>query len=445
MTGSVEPHATPAPRAAGGAGRRRLYTLGLWLAAPFVLARLALRARRQPEYLHHLGERFGRYPADAATPAIRREERPALFWLHAVSVGETQAARPVIDALRVQVPDARFLLTHMTPTGRATARELFGDDVQSVYLPYDFPFAVQRFLDRFRPDVGVVMETELWPNLISRCQRSGVPLYLVNARLSERSAARYRRFPGLTADALRGLAGILAQGAADADRLRALGAPAVTVTGNVKFDALPSPALVELGSRWRDGWGGRPVWIAASTRDGEEPQVIEALRAMRVDGALLLLVPRHPQRFDDVARLLDQAGLRHVRRSTPGAIESLADRSIDVLLGDSMGEMVAYYAACDVAFVGGSLQPLGGQNLIEPCALGRPVLVGPHTFNFREVAAEAIEAGAALRVADAAGLAADVARLLGDPAARAAMGEAGAAFARRHRGATGRTVEALLG
>jgi 3-deoxy-D-manno-octulosonic-acid transferase len=430
---------------AGATGRRRLYTLGLWLAAPLVLARLALRARRQPEYLHHLGERFGRYPLDGAVAAGQREEPGPLFWLHAVSVGETQAARPVIEALRARVPDARFLLTHMTPTGRATARELFGDGVRSVYLPYDFPFAVRRFLDRFRPDAGVIMETELWPNLVSCCQRSGVPLYLVNARLSERSAARYRRFPTLTASALRGLSGILAQAEADADRLRALGAPEVRVTGNVKFDALPPPSLVELGARWRAAFQGRPVWIAASTREGEETLVIEALRAVQVPGALLLLVPRHPQRFDDVARLLGQAGVRHARRSTPGAMESLADRSIAVLLGDSMGEMAAYYAASDLAFVGGSLLPLGGQNLIEACALGRPVLVGPHTFNFREVADQAIEAGAARRVGDAAGLASEVTRLLVDPSARAAMGEAGAAFAQRHRGATGRTVDVLLG
>jgi 3-deoxy-D-manno-octulosonic-acid transferase len=428
---------------APAAGGRRLYTFGLWLAAPLVLARLALRARRQPEYLEHLAERFGRYPT-------RQQPAPAgrcgpLYWLHAVSVGETQAARPVVEALRARRPDARFLLTHMTPTGRTTARELFGDTVQSVYLPYDFPFAVRRFLARFRPDVGVVMETELWPNLVSACQRAGVPLFLVNARLSERSAARYRRFPGLTEAALQGLSGILAQTEADAARLRALGAPAVTVTGNVKFDALPAPALVELGLRWRAGWQGRPAWIAASTREGEEPLVLEALRALRVPGTLLVLVPRHPQRFDEVARMLDAAGLRHVRRSAPGALEALADRSIDVLLGDSMGEMAAYYAACDLAFVGGSLLPLGGQNLIEPCALGRPVLVGPHTFNFREVAEQAIAAGAARRVEDAASLARAVESLLGDPALREAMGEAGAAFARSHRGATARTIERLPG
>ncbi len=444
-----------APRSeAGTAGGRRLYTLGLWLAAPLVLARLALRSRRQPGYLDHLGERFGRYrsrsvptapavPPSAGTASV---ERPGpLYWLHAVSVGETQAARPVIEALRARRPDARFLLTHMTPTGRATAHELFGDTVQSVYLPYDFPFAVRRFLDHFRPDVGVIMETELWPNLVSACQRRGVPLYLVNARLSERSAARYRRFPQLTADALRGLSGVFAQAAADADRLRSLGAPEVVVTGNVKFDALPSPALVAVGERWRAGWAGRPVLIAASTREGEEALVLEALRATQVPGLLLLLVPRHPQRFDEVARLLDQAGLRSARRSAPGGLESLADRSIQVLLGDSMGEMAAYYAACDIAFVGGSLLPLGGQNLIEPCALGRPVLVGPHTFNFREIAAQAIEAGAAIRVADPAALAHEAERLFGDPAARTAMGEAGAAFARHHRGATARTIGRLPG
>jgi 3-deoxy-D-manno-octulosonic-acid transferase len=440
--------ATQGQSTGGDARSRRLYTLGLWLAAPLVLLRLALRSRRQPGYLDHLGERFGRYPApDAGSlPAVAGSEgRPPLYWLHAVSVGETQAARPVIEALRARRPDARFLLTHMTPTGRATARELFGDTVRSVYLPYDFPFAVQRFLRHFRPDVGLIMETEIWPNLVSGCRRSGVPLYLVNARLSERSAARYRRFPRLTAEALRGLAGVLAQTATDADRLRALGAPEVTVTGNVKFDALPAPALVAQGEAWRASWAGRPVLVAASTREGEERLVLEALRAMQVPGLLLLLVPRHPQRFDEVARLLEQAGLRHVRRSAQDAIGSLHDRSVQVLLGDSMGEMAAYYAASDIAFVGGSLLPLGGQNLIEPCALARPVLVGPHTFNFREVAAQAIEAGAVLRVADPAALAREAMRLFADPAARSAMGEAGAAFARHHRGATARTLDRLPG
>lgn len=422
------------PRGAG----RRFYTLGLWLVAPLVLLRLALRARLQPEYLRHIGERFGRHEV-----ALPPGPGP-LIWLHAVSVGETQAARPLVDALRQRIPDARLLLTHMTPTGRATARELFGDDVQSVYLPYDFPFAVRRFLVRFRPSLGVIMETELWPNLISECARSRVPLYLVNARLSERSARRYARLARLTAGALRGLSGILAQTEDDAGRLRALGAPEVVVTGNVKFDALPAPAQVATGVGWRAGWGARAVWVAASTRDGEEALVLDAWRALRLPGTLLVLVPRHPQRFDEVAQLLERSGIRYVRRSKPGAIASLADRSIAVLLGDSMGEMGAYYAACDVAFVGGSLLPFGGQNLIEPCALARPVLVGPHTYNFREAAEQSITAGAALRVADASELAAQLARLLADPVACAAMGAAGEAFARRHRGATQRTLDHLL-
>jgi len=440
--GSAGPDPSGAPgRRQSSRAARRLYTLGLWLAVPLVLARLAWRARLQPEYLQHLGERFGCYGPAAPGAA----DTGPLFWLHAVSVGETQAARPVIDALRARVPDARVLLTHMTPTGRASARELFGDSVRSVYLPYDFPFAVGRFLDRYHPDLGIIMETELWPNLVARCAGAGVPLFLVNARLSERSAARYRRFPRLTAGALRGLTGILAQTEADAARLRELGAPAVEVTGNVKFDALPPAPQVALGTSWRAAWAGRSVWVAASTREGEEPLVLQALRAVHTPGALLVLVPRHPQRFDEVARLIEQAGVRYVRRSTPGALEALADRSITVLLGDSMGEMAAYYAACDLAFVGGSLLPLGGQNLIEPCAIGRAVLVGPHTFNFREAAEQAIASGAASRVQDAARLAAEVDRLFADPAARNAMGEAGERFASSHRGATQRTVVRVLG
>jgi len=464
---------------------RRLYTLGLWLFAPLALLRLVLRSRRQPEYLQHLGERFGRYGelGQAETDTVA-----PLIWLHAVSVGETQAARPLIEALRARMPQAQLLITHMTPTGRASAQALFGDQVRSVYLPYDFPFSVGGFLVHFSPTLGLIMETELWPNLISGCARTGTPLYLVNARLSERSAARYRRFPRLSAAALRGLSGVLAQTAQDADRLRALGAPAVTVTGNVKFDALPAPAQIALGEAWRARWTGtpsraaaippggprspgeptpctgtpsraaatphgisagsertRPVWVAASTREGEEALLLDLLPAVTVPDALLVLVPRHPQRFDEVARLLEASGVRFVRRSADGAIEALADPSIRVLLGDSMGELAAYYSASDLAFVGGSLLPLGGQNLIEACALGLPVLVGPHTFNFREVAEQAIAAGAALRVADAGALAGEVNRLLGDNAARAVMGRAGKAFAETHRGATARTLERLFG
>ena len=463
---------------------RGTYSALLRLALPLLLLRLLWRGRREPGYRRHLAERLGLYRADTAVPATpartagasddpspapripgpgRATGLPAvadapdvrvsagsdglppaggrLAWLHAVSVGETQAARPLVEALLAQ--GWRVLLTHMTPTGRATAAALFGDRVRSVYLPWDTPGGADRFLDHFRPAFGAILETELWPNLVARCRARGVPLWLVNARLSERSAAGYRRLPRLTGEALAGLAGVLAQGEADAARLRALGAPRVTVTGNLKFDAQPSPALIARGRDWRSRWGDRPVWVAASTREGEEADVLAAL-AVLDPRVLLVLVPRHPQRFDTVAATVAAAGLRFARRSGEGGIDEAADASVRVLLGDSMGEMAAWYAAADIAFVGGSLRPLGGQNLIEPCALGCPVLVGPHTWNFREAAEQAVAAGAALRVADASELGRSVAELLADPVRRATMAEAGRVFAQAHRGATERTLQALL-
>jgi 3-deoxy-D-manno-octulosonic-acid transferase len=420
---------------------RRLYTLGLWLAAPLVLLRLLLRSRRQPEYRQHLAERFGSYPSPAA--GAQAAASP-VFWLHAVSVGETQAARPLVDALRSRYPDARIVLTHMTPTGRARAAELFAGSVESVYLPYDFPFAVRRFLRHFRPTLGMILETEIWPNLIALCREQSVPLHLVNARLSEQSAARYRRFPALTAGALRGFSSVLAQTEGDGEQLHALGAPRVSVTGNVKFDALPDPAQLALGRAWREQWPGRSVWVAASTREGEEVLVIDALRRVTAPDALLVLVPRHPQRFAEVAALLEQAGVGYARRSAAGGIEAAASIRIEVLLGDSLGEMTAWYASCDLAFIGGSLLPLGGQNLIEACAVARPTLIGPHTWNFREASDQAVAAGAALRVDDPADLAAAVSSLLFDRERCAQMGKAALAFAESHRGATERTLEHVL-
>ena len=382
-------------------------------------------------------------PPGLSAPAASQGGTGApLAWLHAVSVGETQAARPLVEALLEQ--GWRVLLTHMTPTGRATAAALFGERVQSVYLPWDTPGGADRFLDRFRPAFGALLETELWPNLIARCRARGVPLWLVNARLSERSAAGYRRFGRLTGEALGGLAGVLAQHEADAARLRALGAARVGVSGNLKFDVRPDPALVERGRSWRAKWAGRAVWVAASTREGEELDVLGAAHAVDAS-ALLVIVPRHPQRFDAVAAQVAAAGVGLARRSREGGIEQAADPAVRVLLGDSMGEMPAWYAAADLAFVGGSLRPFGGQNLIEPCAVGCPVLVGPHTWNFRDAAEQAVEAGAALRVDTAIGLGEAVADLLGDPVRRATMAAAGRAFALAHRGATERTLRALLG
>jgi 3-deoxy-D-manno-octulosonic-acid transferase len=408
--------------------RRRLYTLLLYALVPVALLHLWWRGRKQPEYLRHVGERFGRYSGAAAQP---------LVWIHAVSVGETRAAEPLLKALLDRHPDHRVLLTHTTPTGRATGEALFGDRVLRAYLPYDLPGAVARFLDHFRPRVGILMETELWFNLAHACADRRVPLYLVNARLSERSARGYGRLARLTREALGSLAGIGAQTATDAQRLRTLGAGEVEVTGNLKFDIEPPPGLEVRARQLRSLFGtDRPVLLAASTREGEEDLVLDAFEAMTLPRLLLVLVPRHPQRFDEVERRLHARGLRVQRRSSDVPVE----HDTQVVLGDSMGEMFAYYGACDAAFVGGSLVPTGGQNLIEACAMGTPVLVGPHTFNFAEAARLAEQAGAAVRVNAPAELAARAQEILQDAAIREAMGRAAVAFARAHRGATARTL-----
>jgi 3-deoxy-D-manno-octulosonic-acid transferase len=406
---------------------RALYNLALLALLPYVWLHLFLRSRKQPEYLEHLGERFGRYAAAPQQP---------LIWLHAVSVGETRAAAPIVAALKARYPGHRILLTHMTPTGRRASEELFGDGVLRAYLPYDYPLAVRRFLAHFRPAVGVIMETELWPNLVAACKAGGIPLLLANARLSEKSARRYARFPNLTREALRGLAAIAAQTESDAARLRALGAPQVEVLGNVKFDLLPPPEQLALGEALRRRMGPRPVLLAASTREGEEALLFAALAQHPLGDALLVVVPRHPQRFEEVAALAARHGFAVQRRSEDAPVAA----GTQVLLGDSMGEMFAYYAACDVAFVGGSLLDYGSQNLIEPCAVGRPVLIGRSTYNFSLAAEQALECGAARQVGTAEELLGAADALLRDEAARRRMGEAGRQFAARHRGATARTV-----
>lgn len=409
---------------------RLSYNLLLLLLLPFVPLRLLWRARRQPEYLRHVGERFGFYGSTADRPVI---------WLHAVSVGETRAAAPLVEALLARYPDHALLLTHMTPTGRASGEALFGGRVRRAYLPYDYPFAVHRFLRHFRPRIALFMETELWPNLVAGCRAAGVPTWLINARLSEKSAARYRRFPGISRGLFGALAGVLAQTEADAARIRALGANKITVAGNMKFDVTPPDGAEAAGRSLRTRFGQRPVLLAASTREGEEALLLEALPHCTVPGLLLLIVPRHPQRFGEVAALLEKRGLKFQRRS---ADEAIAPET-QVLLGDSMGEMFAYYAACDVAYVGGSLLPLGGQNLIEACAMGVPVLVGPYTFNFAQATEDAIAAGAARRVADAGELMRLAAALLRDESARTAVGEAARRFAAAHRGATESILEKI--
>ena len=411
--------------------KRFAYTLLLYAMLPGALWHLVWRARRQPAYLRHVPERFGYY----------RQARPAqpVIWLHAVSVGETRAAEPLIRALQKRHPDHRILLTHMTPTGRKTGSALFDDRVLTCYLPYDFPGAVARFLERFRPRVGVLMETEIWPNLVNACGEHRVPLYLVNARLSEKSWTKYRKFSELTRASLRQFAGVAAQGEDDARRLRALGAAAVSVAGNLKFDVAVLAEQVALGCAWRTACGSRQVLLAASTRDGEEALLLDAMAALDMPELLLVIVPRHPQRFDEVAALIEHRGFRYRRRAAGFAV----DPDTRIILGDSMGEMPAYYAACDVAFVGGSLLAYGAQNLIEACAVGKPVLVGPSTYNFADAVEGAVAAGAALRVSDATELMRAARQLLLDAKARRRMGEAALVFCRAHQGATQRVLDLL--
>ena len=416
---------------------RALYTALWFVALPFLPLRLWWRGRREPGYRARIGERFGRYRADAPRPS------GDVIWIHAVSLGETRAAVPLVARLLRERPAATVLLTHMTATGRAAGAKLYGERVLQAWLPYDVPFAIRAFLARFRPRAGLLMETELWPNLAAACRAAGVPLFLVNARLSPKSAAGYARIGALARPLLQSLAGVAAQSAADAARLAALGAQDVAVTGNLKFDVAAPPASLAAGQALRAEIGGaRPVWIAASTRDGEEELVLDALAAAAdalPPATLTIIVPRHPQRFDEVARRLADRSVPFVRRSA-GTPPAPGDA---VLLGDTLGELFAYYAASDVAFVGGSLLPLGGQNLLEPIAAGVPTLVGPHTFNFAEASAQAEAAGAIVRVRDAADLMTNVAALLRDPVARQAMSAREGSFCAAHRGAADRLWEWL--
>jgi 3-deoxy-D-manno-octulosonic-acid transferase len=405
---------------------RLLYSLAWLLALPFAFLYLLWRSRRQPAYRRHWAERLGWAP--------RLDGRPVL-WVHAVSVGETRAAAPVITALRDRYPDYLVLLTHATPTGRATGRELFGEGVRQAYLPYDFPPLVRLFLQRTRPQLGLIMETEVWPNLLRACRRRDIPVLLVNARLSERSARGYRRFAALTRMALQDLRAIAAQTEADAQRLRDLGAKAIIVTGNVKFDVTPPPDVAAKAAQLKTMFAGRFVFLCASTREGEEMLLLDALADLPAD-VLLVLVPRHPQRFAEVAELLRSRGLAWVRRSEGRP----AGTDTRVCLGDSMGEMAAYYAAADLCYVGGSLLPLGGQNLIESAAAGCPALIGPHTWNFLEAAEQAVACGAARRVADAVELRTRMLELRADAKARQRMAKAGRDFARSNQGATARIL-----
>lgn len=403
---------------------RIAYTGLIWLLLPYAFFHLWWRSRKQPEYLDHIGERFGRYEARCDKPVI---------WIHTVSVGETRAAVTLVQSLRLSYPDHQILLSHTTPTGRAASEQLYGNDVIRVYLPYDYPFAVRRFLRHFRPRVGVLLETEIWFNLIHACHAETIPLLLLNARLSEKSARRYSRFPKLARASLHELFMISAQTEDDAMRLASLANRAVPVMGNLKFDIAPPPAMLELGEQLRTLFGvQRPIFLAASTRDGEEELLLNALQHEEIEHLLTVIVPRHPQRFDEVAALIERHGLHMQRRSSNEPVSS----HTQVVLGDSMGEMFAYYAACDLAFIGGSLLPFGGQNLIEACAVGTPLLIGPHTYNFEQATELAVANGAAIQVSHADDLVQQLNVLMHDTKRMKHMGEAGKDFVCNNRGST---------
>jgi 3-deoxy-D-manno-octulosonic-acid transferase len=413
---------------------RSLYSALLVLAQPLYLLRLWWRGRAEPLYREAIGERLGRY---------RDAPSSGWLWLHAVSLGETRAAAALIEALRARRPGLRLLLTHSTATGRAAGQELLREGDRQTWLPFDTPAAVRRFLVHFEPAIGVLMETEVWPNLLPAAQVRGIPLVLANARLSEKSRRRGERFDAILRPAVEALSLVLAQSEADAQRLRSAGAREVRVCGNLKYDLAPDAALLERGQAWRAALA-RPVLLFAVSREGEEAPLLGAwarLRSTLAAPPLLVIVPRHPQRFDEVAALMRASGLNIARRSDWGEVPGAAALAADAWLGDSMREMPLYYGLAQVALLGGSFAPLGGQNLIEAAACGCPVVMGPHTFNFAEAAVLAEAAGAALRVEGIeAGLAQALA-LLGDAQRLADAGERCRSFAAEHRGAAQRMAD----
>lgn len=422
------------------------YTLLMHLAIPLILLRLWVRGRTESDYRKHIGERFGGFGGNDQDGVSSRLPVNSL-WIHAVSVGEVRASAPLIAALRALWPDAQVVLTCMTPTGRRTASDLFGSSVTVCYLPYDLPWAISRFIRRWQPKVLVIMETELWPNLLAACTSCHVSAFLANARLSEKSYLGYAAYAPLRALARQAFGQfhtVMAQSEADAVRLRNLGSNNTLVTGNVKFDIGVLPALVAQGIEWRAPFVsiGRRVILVASTREHEEVKLLDAFlgqfntTAQHGPRPLLVIVPRHPARFDDVASRIAARRLSLARRSqvTPPPAD------VDVWLGDSMGELQAYYAMCDLAIIGGSFQPLGGHNLIEAAALGKLAIMGPSIFNFAEAVRLALEANAMISVADADAAMVEAAALLDSPERLKQMGENALLFARTHRGATTRTV-----
>jgi 3-deoxy-D-manno-octulosonic-acid transferase len=411
---------------------RFLYSALLYLLLPLVAGKLALRCFKLATYRPHWRERFGFYTLPRQSGVI---------WLHCVSVGETRAAAPLIDALLAHYPERSLLLTHSSPSGRASSEALFGNRVQRAYLPYDLPFAARRFLNHFQPDLGVLLETEIWFNLLVTCQQKQIPVVLANARLSEKSARGYAKLGTLAQNALQSLHLIAAQTPNDAKRFQGLGAKRVETIGNLKFDALPPSDTAAKAEQWRSWFGRqRPVFLAASTREGEEELILDALAATPISDLLTVIVPRHPQRFGQVEALLNRGGIAYEKRSQ---LSMEVNRGTQVILGDSMGEMYAYYASADLCLIGGSLLPYGGQNLIEAMRLSKPVLLGAHTYNFEHASNEAAAKGAALRVNSAQEISAALLTLMDQPDRLNEMGAKGLSLCEASLGATAKTQKLI--
>jgi len=430
-----------------------VYSWLMWAIQPLLRSKLRRRGLQEPGYLEHIEERFGTYTDPFKLVTHQDKFSQPCIWVHAVSLGETRAAEVLLHALRKEYPDIRIVLTHGTATGRALGATLLKDGDVQVWQPWDTPAAIQKFLKHFQPNLAVVLETEVWPNWVAQCKHANIPMVLVNARMSEKSMLSAQRLAWLSGPAYAGLNGVWAQTPDDAKRLELLGAPVMEVVGNVKFDAQPNSVLLAQALLWSKNFT-RPVVLLASSREGEEDLWLDALQALKenpVDGqehvhaVHWLVVPRHPQRFDEVAQAIQNRGWKLSRRSEwidgPGLLD---EANVDtVWLGDSMGEMSLYFGLADVALLGGSFMPLGGQNLIEATACGCPVIMGPHTFNFAEAAELALEADAAIRVEDMAQAVTSALQLVGSGPDENSYVSACLAFTQKNKGATQRTVQAL--
>jgi len=410
------------------------YTVLLYFLVPFALLKLLYRGLRAPDYLKRWPERFGFFPHKITQPSI---------WIHAVSVGELQAAIPVINALQIRYPDTPIVVTSTTPTGLARAQAVFADRIITGHIPYDLPGALRRFLTRTQPKIVIIMETELWPNLFEQCKQRKIPVAVVNARLSERSARGYQRFSTLTQFILQRISWVAAQNKADGQRFLQLGLPPerLTITGNVKFDQTVQATAVEQGKILKATFGSRSVWIAASTHQGEDEHVLASFSELKRhhSSLLLILVPRHPERFNSVADLCARQNWHVVRRSLKQAVS----KNTDVLLGDTMGELMTLFAASDVVYMGGSLVPTGGHNMIEPIALGLPIITGPHTFNFAQITQQLIELKAAQQIKNVNELTRAVSYYLENTQQRQTAGAAGLQWLQENKGATKNVVQHL--